>query len=71
MTVREMERGAVYEVESESGNTYTVRYAGSGDGDSKYVACWECSCPAGSHGRHCKHVDAVGAVVDAQDDDEN
>lgn len=65
MTVREIEDGAEYQVDSDSGNTYTVRYAGCGDGDPEYIALWDCDCPAGKHGRHCKHVNAVGAFIDA------
>jgi len=53
-----------YEVVSDSGSTYTVRYCGSGDGDPEYVALWECNCPAGRHGRDCKHRRAVCAVAD-------
>ena len=52
-----------YAVLSDSGSTYTVRYMGSGDGDSEYVALWECDCPAGKHGKFCKHIAAVAAVA--------
>jgi hypothetical protein len=55
-----------YSVKSTSGNTYTVKYCGSGDGDPDYVALWECDCPAGQHGRDCKHVKAVIQYVDNQ-----
>ena len=48
-----------WEVLSESGNTYIVRYMGSGDGDPEYVALWDCSCPAGVYGKLCKHTRAV------------
>lgn len=45
-----------FEVQSDSGATYHITYAGSGDGDPEYIALWECSCPAGQHGRDCKHL---------------
>ncbi len=53
---------SVYTVESGSGNTYRVSYCGSGDGDPEYCATWECDCPAGRHGRMCKHIQAVAVV---------
>ena len=56
-----------YAVESESGNSYTVTYCGSGDGDPEYVALWECTCPAGEHGRRCKHVRAVTDLAELYD----
>ena len=52
-----------YSVKSTSGNIYTVKYCGSDDGDPDYVALWECNCPAGQHGRDCKHVKAVVQYV--------
>ena len=55
---------SAYTVESDSGNTYHVRFCGSGDGDPEYVATWECDCPAGQHGRECKHMKAVWAISD-------
>jgi len=45
-----------YEVESDSGSRYEIRYAGTGD-DAE-VDLWTCSCPAGRHGRTCKHLRA-------------
>jgi len=48
-----------YSVLSDSGSTYQVRYMGSGDGDPEYIALWECTCPAGTLGKICKHVKAV------------
>lgn len=48
--------GSLYRVESDSGKTYRIRYCGSGDGDPEYVALWECNCPAGKHGKDCKHL---------------
>ena len=57
-----------YSVESPSGNTYTVRYMGSGDADPEYVSIWECDCPAAKchPDRVCKHI---GAVIDATTDE--
>lgn len=49
----------LFEVESSDGKTrYHVVFAGCGDSDGVFL--WECDCPAGIHGRHCKHIDAVG-----------
>jgi len=67
MAITEINDGQ-YRVESNSGNTYTVKYCGSGDGDPEYCALWECDCPAGQYGRTCKHVKAVTALVDEDDD---
>ena len=47
---------ATYRVESTSGNVYSITYAGCGDGDPEFVALWKCDCPAGRHGRSCKHL---------------
>ena len=59
-------QNGTYRVESPSGNTYTVRYCGSGDGDPEYVALWECSCPAYKYGNGlCKHINAVIAHEEA------
>lgn len=57
---------AQYEVLSDSGKTYTVTYEGSGDGDPEYVALWSCTCPAGKHGRDCKHIAAVANYCEEQ-----
>jgi len=56
-----------YSVQSPSGNTYTVKYCGSGDGDPEYVALWECNCPAGTYRGTCKHINAVSQFCEAQD----
>jgi uncharacterized Zn finger protein len=51
-----------YGVKSSSGDTeYTVRYSGRGD-DSAVL--WTCTCPAGQHGRTCKHVRLIAAIND-------
>ena len=47
-----------FEVRSDSGATYTIRYAGSGDADPDYVSLWECSCPGYRHRGDCKHMRA-------------
>ena len=72
MTVREIEEGALWEVDSPSGSTYTVTYKGSGDADPEYVALYECSCPAYKfgHGGVCKHMQAVIDWCDAREDAE-
>ena len=67
MGIDTISAGEEYRVHSTSGNTYTVRYAGCGDGDPEYVALWECDCLAGAHGRTCKHVRAVGEVIDSEE----
>jgi len=44
------------------GRPYTIRFEGrSEDGFAKL---WSCDCPAGAHGRDCKHV---RQVMDAND----
>jgi len=50
--------GDRYTVESDSGKLYTVAFAGSPD---EHVDTWSCDCPAGRHGRDCKHVRAFVA----------
>jgi hypothetical protein len=57
-----------YEVPSSSDPTkvYRVRYRGSGDGDPDYVALWECDCPAGQHGRPCRHIRAVSDLLNEE-----
>lgn len=68
LDIEELEEGSKYHVHSSSGNTYTVRYCGSGDADPEYVALWECNCPAGRHGRDCKHLNAVVNFVNEKYD---
>lgn len=58
MRISATDNESVFLVESDSGATYEIRYAGSGDADPDYVALWECNCPAGRHGRDCKHIRA-------------
>ena len=50
------EDGNTFDVVSPSGGRYRISYAGSGDADPEYVALWNCDCPAGQHGRTCKHL---------------
>ncbi len=39
------------------GRPYTIRFMGrTDDGDG---LLWECDCPAGEHGKECKHVKLV------------
>ena len=61
---RRNESREAYDVISPSGNTYRVGYCGSGDADPDYVALWECDCPAGKHGKSCKHLSAVLIATD-------
>lgn len=63
MKITEHDDGNRYEVRSDSGNTYTVTFQGRGDGDA---ILWRCDCPAGQHGRECKHLRAVAAFADEQ-----
>jgi len=42
-----------YAVTGSTGNMYTVSYVGCGDCGE---GLWECDCPAGKHGRNCKHL---------------
>jgi uncharacterized Zn finger protein len=48
-------------IESDSGNIYHVDFAGRGDCDE--VSTWTCDCPAGRHGRTCKHIKQTGLAV--------
>ena len=58
MKISVMEPQKLFMVESDSGKTYHITYAGSGDADPDYVSLWKCDCPAGKHGRDCKHLTA-------------
>ena len=67
MKITEM-GGDIYSVQSPSGNTYTVKFCGSGDGDPDIVLIWECTCPAYKFGSGtCKHINAVSQFCEAQD----
>ena len=37
---------------SDGSRKYTVAYSGCADG---WADTWQCDCPAGQHGRECKH----------------
>jgi len=54
-----------FTVESSSGKTYHVEYAGAGD--SEAVDTWHCNCPAR---KTCKHIKAVANLVNALIDDD-
>ena len=61
-----------YAVTGSDGRTkYRVAYCGSGDADPDYVATWSCTCPAYEHhaGKPCKHINAVIAMVDAEENE--
>ncbi|MFA5715923.1 MAG: SWIM zinc finger family protein [Candidatus Paceibacterota bacterium] len=51
-----------YSIVSDSGHTYVVRYEGCPDADG-IANLWSCTCPAGQHGRDCKHLRAVLAAT--------
>ena len=62
------ERGIVmvddkkYSVPSSSGSAiYTVTWVGRTEDGFGHL--WECSCPAGRHGKTCKHVRHVGSTA--------
>lgn len=56
LTVIDSNGGRSFQIIS-GNNTYIVGY--SGHMDSEHINLWTCTCPAGLHGRYCKHVDAV------------
>ena len=56
-----------WEVRSDSGAIYEVAEQSARFGyeyDTEYVQVWECSCPAGQHGRDCKHLRSFLARLD-------
>ena len=49
---------------SDGSKQYVVRFTGRGDcGET----LWSCDCPAGQHGRHCKHIAAVNDFCNNQE----
>ena len=54
-----------WSVESDSGNTYTVRHKTKLDEMGSMYFVWECNCPAR---KTCKHIDAVADECQAADD---
>lgn len=42
------------------GKSYTIRFCGRTD--DGHGRLWDCDCPAGLHGRDCKHIAAVVAA---------
>lgn len=54
---------------SDGSKNYTVKYCGSGDADPDYISLWECNCPAGQHGKTCKHVKLVASANDKINDE--
>lgn len=63
MKITKTKRG--YQVKSESGKIYEVKFCGSGDGDPEYVGLWECTCPAYKYRDGiCKHINAVIDYID-------
>jgi len=55
MKIEKNGENETWAVHSDSGNVYEVRFLGM-DGELRR---WACSCPAGEHGRKCKHAVAV------------
>ncbi len=66
MQIIEHEDGNRYEVHSDSGNIYNVSFTGRGDCGE---VLWKCDCPAGQHGRECKHLRAVIILANARADE--
>lgn len=50
-----------YHVQGQHG-VYEVRFEGRGDDDGERL--WTCNCPAGEHGRTCRHINILGAALD-------
>jgi len=51
-----------FEVPSSDGtHYYQVRHAGA---INPHVDTWKCDCPAGEHGRTCKHIRAIAQVIE-------
>ena len=49
-----------FRVTSDSGHVYTVtRFANDETTGDAVIDTWGCTCPAGSHHRICKHVNAT------------
>ena len=67
MELKISNRGEKFSVTADSGKIYEIKYCGCGDGDPEYIATWQCSCPAGSHGKDCKHIKAFFAWLDKND----
>ena len=70
VAVREVVRGEKYAVPSSDGTReYQVQYSGSGDADPEYVALWSCNCKAGQYRRMCRHIRAVLAHIEAEEEE--
>ena len=55
------ESGNHWRVRSSDGTrNYSVQFAGRGESDG--VSLWTCDCPAGQHGKTCKHINLVGDI---------
>lgn len=58
--------GNLYRVRSSDGKRdYSVRFEGCPEYMNENVQTWSCDCPAGQHGKICKHINAVIAALDA------
>lgn len=65
--IRQTKRGI--EVLSSNGSTwYEVRTFTRLDECGSMYFEQKCSCPAGQHGRHCKHIDAANDYINSGDD---
>jgi len=65
MEIRATDKGV--EVRSDSGATYEITEQSARFGyeyDPEYMWLWACDCPAGQHGRDCKHLRAFLARLD-------
>lgn len=55
------DNGNRWAVQSSNGKRrYNVTFEGRGDSDE--VSLWGCDCPAGVHGKTCKHIRLVGDI---------
>lgn len=62
----EMVGDGEYLVPSSDGQSkYTVRFEGSPETMRPEVRTWSCTCPAGEHGKTCKHINRVANASDA------
>lgn len=61
MTLMEIEGVRAFAVSGSTGLPYTVMLANPDGPPERPVYDWPavCTCPAGYHGRNCKHVDLV------------
>lgn len=56
--------GVYVTVLSDSGSTYHLTFQSRPEFMNEDVALWECDCPAGLHGKPCKHIRNMPAYED-------